>query len=97
MSALLHHHARDAHTEEQRQAAARLLMEEAMEPPRPDMGDLHDWHAREDARAAARDDLLAYHDMIHRGERIARAIGRAALALLLAAVVMAVLAVVEVM
>jgi hypothetical protein len=96
MSALLHHHARGAHTEEQRQAAAQLL-EEAMEQPRPDMGELHDWHAREAARAAARHDLLVYHDMIRRGERVARAVGRAALALALAAMVMAVLAIVEVM
>jgi len=68
-----------------------------MEPPRPDMAEVHDWHAREAARAAARDDLLAYHDTIHRGERVARAVGRAALALALAAVILGVLAIVEVM
>jgi len=31
MSGLLHHHARNAHTEEQRRAAAEMLMEKAMD------------------------------------------------------------------
>ena len=63
---------------------------------RPDMAEVHDWHAAEEARQRARADMLAHQELTRAGDRLLRALAPLFWAALGAIVVVVVLTVVEV-